>query len=266
MNPAKQFWTLFKFQATVNPFIWFMPVAFGAPLMINLTFSGSYHPNLASLLSVQNLFFVGILGAIALVPERFQFGANTAAWSSGTEFLLTRAVDRPVLFRSKAAFMYLLVLLLPLVGLIHAFSHPDLVIHEYSSQSQQLCLSQLPGSALQADPERGHSPLILIPGGNVIMEAWHVWQFIGCTLVTQMLILTLHPFRFRILIFYALFLSLVFVPLFFQVSDFRDLRPSAMEYLFFLFASHQALFWIVTALTVVLGELWCERRFASLEQ
>ena len=36
MNKTKQFWTLFRFQTTLNPFIWFMPVAFSGTLWIPL--------------------------------------------------------------------------------------------------------------------------------------------------------------------------------------------------------------------------------------
>ncbi len=34
MNKTKQFWALFKFQSTINPFIWFMPLIFGMPSFI----------------------------------------------------------------------------------------------------------------------------------------------------------------------------------------------------------------------------------------
>jgi len=35
---------------------------------------------------------------------------------------------------------------------------------------------------------------------------------------------------------------------------------------FFSFVAHQPLFWFLAALAFILGELWCERRFARLEQ
>jgi hypothetical protein len=34
----------------------------------------------------------------------------------------------------------------------------------------------------------------------------------------------------------------------------------------FTFAAHQLVFWILTALALILGQFWCERRFARLEQ
>jgi hypothetical protein len=36
MNTAKQFWSLFKFQTTLNPVVWFMPFAFFGGLWMPL--------------------------------------------------------------------------------------------------------------------------------------------------------------------------------------------------------------------------------------
>jgi hypothetical protein len=267
MNTTKQFWSLFKFQTTVNPFIWFMPVAFGAPFLITGNFPSSYHPNLSSLLTVQNLFFVGIFGAFVLAPERFLSGATSPAWSSsGTEFLLTRAIDRPLLYRSKAAFFYILVLLMPLIALLQSFKNPDLKVTEYSDVAQQQCLSHVPGSFLEPDPDGSSSPFIVIPQGKILIEEWHFWLFIISVLVVQALILLLYPLRYRLWFFYAIFLSFIFVPDLIDLHHIRDELPSHMERLFFSFAAHQTAFWILAALALILGQFWCERRFARLEQ
>jgi hypothetical protein len=58
----------------------------------------------------------------------------------------------------------------------------------------------------------------------------------------------------------------IFVPLWINLHSSRmDTLPS-MEHLFFTFAAHQAVFWVLTALALILGQFWCERRFAGLEQ
>jgi len=77
MNTPKQFWALFKFQSTINPFIYFFPLVFGVPLLIPLmhsSFGKDYHPSLDTLLMIQNLFFVGMIGAMLVSPEKYQFG------------------------------------------------------------------------------------------------------------------------------------------------------------------------------------------------
>ena len=150
MNTFKQFRTLFTFQASINPFIWLMPVAFGTPLLVpylSHLFSGKFHPSFTILLSNQNLFFIGIIGAMILAPEKFQLGAaNITNSYFGSEFLLTRAIDRPVLFRAKSAVLYLLVLLIPLIGLAQSLRNPDLVVDENEKSVQRLCLAQVPAA------------------------------------------------------------------------------------------------------------------------
>jgi len=266
MNKVKQFWALFKFQTTINPFVSFVLIAFIPPFFLTGAYPLSYHPNLSSLLTVQNLFFVGFLGAMVLAPERFLSGASNATQFSGTEFLLTRALDRPVLYRSRAAFWYILVFLMPLVSLFYSLKNPDLKVTEYSNIAQQLCLSHVPGSTLEPDPSGNRFPLIVIPQGNVLVEKWHFWMFAVTALSVQALLLLLYPFKHRMLIFYTLFMSSIFVPLIFDLHHIREQVPSHMERLFFSFAAHQPFFWILTGLTFVLAQLWCERRFARLEQ
>jgi hypothetical protein len=267
MNKTKQFWALFRFQTTVNPFIWLMPIVFGLPLFITGDFPSSYHPNFSSLLTVQNLFFVGIFGTFVLAPEKFLAGPTHAAFSSsGTEFLLTRAIDRSLLYRSKATFFYILILLIPLITLLQSLKNPDLKVTEYSKLGQQLCLSHVTGSMLEPDPSGNRWPLIAIPGGNVLIEKWHFWLFVIAVLIVQALILLLYPFRYRWLFLYAIFMSFIFVPLLIDLHHIREQVPSHMERLFFSFAAHQTAFWILTGLILILGQLWCERRFARLEQ
>jgi len=91
-------------------------------------------------------------------------------------------------------------------------------------------------------------------------------MFLVALFAVQALILVLYPFKYRLWIFWSLLMSSIFVPLFIDLHHIRDQTPPHMESLFFLFAAHQAAFWILTALTLILGQLWCERRFAQLEQ
>jgi len=270
MNTTKQFWALFKFQTTINPFIWFLPLVFGVPLLLPLI-SGSvaktYHPSFFSLLMNQNLFFVGFIGAMIMAPEKFQFGgSNLISSYYGGEFMLTRAIDRPVLYRVKAVLLFLLVLLLPFVGVLNSVHKPDLIVTEYSKQAQQECLSQVPGSTLLPSEYKKSPPSLLsIPRGNVLVAEWQFWVFLAVAVLLQLLIMVLYPFKYAKFVFWALFFVLIFVPLFDLTHLGKD-QPTFNEQIFFSFASHQTLFWIFTALTFVLSQLWCERRFAQLEQ
>jgi len=207
-----------------------------------------------------------MIGMWALAPEMAQRWGVNSGWSSGTEFLLTRAIDRPVLYRSRAAYFYLLVFLMPLVSLLYSLGSPDLKATEYSKPAQQECLSHVPGSALEPNPSGSLSPLISIPRGKVLVAEWYFWMFAASALIAQALLLLLYSFKHRSFIFYALFTSAAFVPLFIDLHRTHAETTPHLEHFFFFFAAHQPLFWILTALLFIFAQLWCERRFACQEQ
>jgi len=271
MNKTKQFGALFKFQMTINPFIWFLPLVFGIPFFMPLLTgftSKMYHPGFYSLLTNQNLFFVAIFGAMILAPEKFQFGAtNVTSSYFGSEFLLTRAIDRPVLYRAKAALLYLLVLALPCIAIISSLNDPNLIVNEYSKPMQQQCITHVQGSVLMpAELEKGLPPLISVPRGNVLVAEWQFWMLLIAAITLQLFILILYPFKYGKIVFWALCFGLIFIPMFYDLNTIGKNSPSLNERFFFSFAAHQTLFWILTALAFILTQLWCERRFARLEQ
>jgi hypothetical protein len=270
MNKTKQFWSLFKFQTTVNPFIWFMPFAFGMPFFLPLLMvpsSATYHLSLSSIfMSNQNLFFVGIFGAMVLAPEKFQMAAaNLVSTYYGSEFILTRAIDRHVLYRAKAAVLYLLVLTLPCVALANSLRNPDLIVNEYSKVVQQQCLAAVPASTLIPASKKNSQPLILIARGNVLVAEWQLWVMLIAAITLQLFILILYPFKYGKIIFWVLYFGLILVPLFDLTHLGKD-EATDNEQLFFSFAAHQVCSWILIALAFVLTQLWCERRYAQLEQ
>jgi len=268
MNKPKQFWTLLKFLTTINPTIWIMPLAFGVPFYLPLltsSISKTYHPGFMDLFMNQNLFFVVMFGSIVLAPERFQFGASTLTASySGTEFILTRAIDRPVLYRAKAAALYFLVLLLPCLAIATALNNPDLIVSEYSKTVQQECLAQVSGSVLLPAPKNRQPSLISIPRGNILVAEWQLGVYLITALLLQVLILILYPFKYARFAFWALFFGLIFIPVLYDIYGPSNFSTNA--HLFFAFAAHQVLFWIIFAAAFVLAQLWCERRFDRLEQ
>jgi hypothetical protein len=271
MTRTRQFFALFKFQTTINPFIWFVPIAFMTPLVLPLLIghiSDDYHPGFSLLLSNQNMFLIGIFGAMILAPEKFQLGATQMVSTFyGSEFILTRAIDRPVVYRAKAAILYVLILVLPCLGILNALRQPDLVVGESAAAVQQACLSNLPGSDLESAKwdRHGHHSLIAIPRGNVLVAEWQLWVFIVAALVMQVAIMILYPFKYGRILFWAFFFGLIFVPLF-DLTSIRTDMPTINERLFFGFAGNEIVCWGVTAGAVVIGQLWCERWFARLEQ
>jgi hypothetical protein len=272
MNPWKQFWTLLKFQPSINPFILFMPVMFALPLMITHTGNfapGGYHPSLDLALSGQNLFFVGFMGVMWLAPEIFQFGGAAAIYSSGTEFLTTRAVDRPLLYRSRATFFYLLVLTIPMLMFFSALRNPSLQVGEYNKISHDRILAQMAGSIPAPPGSRGRPTEITIPYGNILAQAWVLWMYLVTALGTQALIFLVYPLKYRRTLFWSIYMGFIFLPLFFSLSMLRNVgKPQTLppdESFFFIFAHHQVAVWMLTGLGLILGQLWCERRFARMD-
>lgn len=267
MNKTKQFWSLFKFQAMLNPFIVFMPLMFAMPLGITY-FMGSthgYHPSLELLLSNQNLFFVGFIGVMLLAPEIFQ-GMNSV-YFNGTEFLLTRAIDRPLLYRARISFFYLLVLAVPIVVFITSLRTPELQVSEYRKITHQQILAQIPGSISAPADKHGRSDEITIPNGNILVAGWHLWMFLLAAVGTHALINLIYPLKYRRFIFWAVYLGVIFTPLLGlrNLSSQNELlAPTERAFLFF--ATHQLLLWSFAAASVLISQLWCERRFTGMEQ
>ena len=81
----------------------------------------------------------------------------------------------------------------------------------------------------------------------------------------QWLTVILYPVRFGRAIFWTLFFALVIVPLF-DLTHLGTDQPTTNDQLFFFFAAHQMLYWVLTGSALILSQLWCERRFAQLEQ
>jgi hypothetical protein len=263
MTKSRQFWALFKFLATINPLVWLMPFAIGVPLLLSKASSAAGVPILYSLTATQNLFFVGILGVWALVPEMGQGARGT--WAAGSEFLLTRAVDRPVLYRARAALFYVTICVIPLACLAHSLREPELKFKLYAKSVVQKCLVSVPGSTQAPDPAGSNWSIISAPQGNVLVDSWQLWTFAVTALGIQVLLALVYPWKHRVFIFYAVFLFYVLAPLFAEFLFPRADGASYTNLFFFTFTAHQAAFWIVTAFVLVLGQLWGERRFCRLD-
>jgi len=271
MNSTKQFWTLVKFQFLLNPVMWFWPLIIGVSSLVPFLIErgSTYHSSLSFYFNTnQNFFFVGIFGSMILAPEKFQFSRMKAvAGNSGTEFFLTRAIDRPILYRAKAFLLYALILLLPIGSVIYFLFAPELVVRENSKITTQQVLGHVPGSVLSAVPSTpGLQPNIIIPHGNVLIAEWQVWIFILAIIVLQFLVLVLYPYKFGRTLFWALCYVGLLGPALLPLYQIGKNMPSPPEKLFYFFVEHQPAIWIGTVFALILCQFWCERGFARQEQ
>jgi hypothetical protein len=275
MIPTKQFWTLVRFQYLLNPSLWALPLLVGIisyiPFLIHGSHS-SYHSSLSFFfISNQVFFFVGIFGAMILSPEKFQFGRmRTANYSFNSEFLLTRAVDRPIVYRSRAFLLYALFLLVPIGSMIYFTTAPELVINEYSSALTSKVIDSIPGSHAVAESTSHGQPDIVIPHGRLLLAAWQVWIFLLSLMALQLAVSFLSPYKLGPRIFWVLvYLSLLgpaFLPLFF-IETMKNLPfASVSEGAFFFFVEYQPGIWIGTLMAVVACHFVCEQIFVRQEQ
>jgi hypothetical protein len=267
MNKTKQFWALVKFVVSINPAVFFFPLALAAPYYIPyLTRLRDYHPDLGTQLFNQNTFFVGLIGFFVLAPEIMQTPTVAASWPTGTEFLLTRAVDRHLVLRARSAFFYLLILAIPLCVLFGTLRTPSLQIREYDKVLYKQVLSQIPGSMPLPAERNQRADMITIPNGNALVASWHIWQFLSLAVITQVFVLLISRLKYRRLILFGTYSGLILIPLLAIMRIGRNAEgPSLTESMFFSFVSHQWLIWLTTIAALLLAQLWCERRFANSE-
>ena len=270
MNRAKQFWALVRFQTSINPFLWIFPLAFALPLLIEFQRLPEYHPSLGLLLTDYNQMIIIIVGSMVLLPEVVQFAAAQAGGLGGSEFLLTRAVDRPLVFRARAAFFAFLILLVPILLTLWAVPNPDVQVGEFNRTLHEAILANVPGST--SPPAGPHDEVkpILIPGGNLLVHTWHVGSYLLTLLFTQAVIFLVQPLpaQFRRWIFWAVVLGVGFLPIFEPLAMLAGALHAKVPYheqFFFWYAQHQVLFWVVLVAGALALQAWCERRFARME-
>jgi len=275
MNPTKQFWTLVKFQYVLSPLLWFLPLIAGFSSLIPFLIAkdsanSNYHPDLSLFFFTnQGFFFVCIFGSMIISPEKFQFSRmKSVDGYTGTEFLLTRAVDRPVLCRSRAFLLYLLFLLLPACTVLYFLPAPNLIVRESSKAETQQVLAHIPQTVLVPESNPYMQPSIAIPLGKVLIAEWQLWTMILAILALQFFVFLFYPYKYGPPIFWMICYGSLFVPILLPMRDLGKHAHGVMspaENLFFFFAENQSVAWIGAAFAVVLCQLWCERRFARME-
>jgi hypothetical protein len=271
MNKTRQLLALLKFQAALVPLpiILAFPLALVSPYYIPLFIHVSahpYYPGLEQQLTNQNFFFAGFIGFMLLAPEMMMSTASSAQWPTGTEFLMTRAVDRRLVFRARAVLYYLVVLTLPLCGLPLSLGSPTLRVGESgeTEYQQQQVLDHMAGSTRAEADNYRHE--IIIPNGNPLVQSWRIWSILCLVLGTQIVILLIYPLKYRRFILWGVLAAVVGIPLYLTFSSISKGGGLAFnEVMFFGFVAHQGLVWVFTIAAVLLGQVWCERRFARME-
>lgn len=175
MKTPSQFWTLFRFHALASPWIWFMPLVLGFQGFIGPThFYGDL--NTALIFFNQLSWIPLMLAAMIFLPEFFLGGAWTTVQtqqqvqSFGADFVLTRAVDRPSVFRARGALFWCIIGVSIVSWIVAAAFTPGFTLELSSrsgaAQNAAYYLQHLPGSFIEKTAQNG-DVTIKAPFGNL---------------------------------------------------------------------------------------------------
>jgi len=269
MSTIKQLWTLAKFQLAVTPGVSYLAIGSGfsciAEFVLFVLFRDSKGPtSLDLLISNQLIYFVLIFGSIWLVPNLGGGRKRQSIGAAGTEFLLTRAVDRHLLFRSRSLLFFFLLLIIPLICFAFSLHQPGQKLFESNGSLYQRVMQELPGSMPQAPDTDGKLKYIFLPEGNILIGMWRIWSplFLGITTLSLLTFAQKYkyvwwlfsPLGLVLVIFYCF--PTVFSHGFFGVER-DELDPNTA--FFFFYATHQTLCWLIAIPALFLSLLWYER-------
>ncbi len=176
MKPNDQFFHLFGYLCKASWWIWMMPLAFALQPAVSLMLDSSFSSlNLQSTGLGMLCMMPMMLATMVFAPEIFS-GMNyttpqtqqiAAAYSN--DFLLTRPLDKPVVFSARYAF-YFCALSLPLLILLTlAFTKPGLTmdVPVKNIESVTFYSSHLPDAEVTNKSE--HTVAIHSPKGRVLL-------------------------------------------------------------------------------------------------
>ena len=284
MKKIHQFWTLTKFEIYAITGIYCFPLIFLIPLISTHTAVLRDSVELSLYLQVGETLFIIMAFMLApqlLAPELSFIRSEMITRESGTEFLLTRAVDRTLILRVRSLLYYAVVLIIPLSLLFWSLTNPRLDLKESDAKIYQMMLHQVPGSTqvqrVSGVDVSGHritqsdrKELISIPYGKVMIASWRLWLLAFTIVCTQIFIFLICQFRFQKILYYGVGYGLIFLPIplmiFTDKMNFEFHSSLLSEIAFIHFAGHQLLCWLIAIAAMILGQLWCEKRFSRMEQ
>ncbi len=264
MSKTKQLWTLLRFQLAINRSALLLLMMSGFPYIITVIGSvffsfriKNFTPDLEFLIRNSLVYFVAISAPALLNPDFPQLGKRNTAWESSTEFLLTRAVDRRILYRARALLFYILLLAIPVLGFFAFLRNPNLSLFEYNESIYQQILRHVPGSLPGPPGQNGRDTEIFIHHGYLLITLWRIWLPLCLGALTLSVMTCIGKFKYGWLLFLPFAFALLFFG--FQVSFLHSGTLDLNSTLFFIFASHQSLCWLIAIPTLALSLLWYEQ-------
>ena len=282
MSKTKQLWTLGRFQLAATPWVLILVLGSGLPCFTNLVLSNATNvpASLELLLGNQLIYFVLIFAPQLLVPELGNSGKVdfSKANASGMEFLLTRAVDMNLLYRSRSLLFFFLLLIIPLLGLVASLFHHALRILVSNGSLFHSVLREIPKSIalgpntqdIPRDFLLPNADTIFLPYGNILLGTWYVWLPLCFGIVTLTLLTAGKTFRYFLWVLFPVGCALVVYYSFPSVfspgsTALRGGGLSPNIALFLFYASHESLCWLLAIPALLLSLFWYENETGELK-
>ncbi len=269
MKPLPQFFALLRFHACASPWIWVFPIAFGMQPIIHFWGAGNNWGNLTIALLGSNMMWITpiLFAATVFIPELFVGMQGTTpqthpmAQGFSAEFLLTRAVDRPVIFRSRVVFYWILALIPVLVLLALAAWRPSISIEIplKSPGSGAMYLQSLPGAFVAKTTKT--TEVITSPTGRLAIAGTLALVSVLFTAFGQGFVFAISRFKFKRWIFYTVFIGGIVSPILLMFAN----QERSFENLIFLILNHPVAAVGLTGLFVGAAWLFSSARAKMIE-
>ena len=220
MKPTQQFLALLRFQAFASPRIWIFPVAFSIQPCFSFMIGDTWWGGLFLPLSSSTMLFMipMMVAAFVFTPELWtgMAGANLQAQQNlqgcSADFLLTRAVDRPVVFRARAALFWILVLLPAIFLLAVALRWPSVSIEVPLKPpgAGRVFLETLAGASVTKTTS--YAETIFSPTGRLAIIGTLMLLSIACSAFWQGFVFAISGLKFKRWIFFSAFVGVIGFP------------------------------------------------------
>ncbi len=214
MKPINQFFHLLKYLCTASWWILVLPMAFIVQPMISVLSTSSFSSLMLQTSGVGMMCMMPmLLASMIFAPELFlrmnfttpQTQQMAAAYSM--DFLVTRPLDKPVIFSARYTFYWaaLLVPCLVMIGL--TFTNPSLTVNIPTKNSEEIAFfsSNLPNAEVTEKSE--HRTTLHSPTGRVHLAVSMILLSAGFAAMWPPFVIWLSRQRFRNWIFWIVFLG-----------------------------------------------------------
>lgn len=272
MKPSQQFFALLRYQSSASPWIWLIPIAFGIQPVLILSMGSNWNSLMMPMTSLTMLAVSPIMVAsFVFAAEKMFAGSagltaqtNVQAQSYSPDFLLTRAIDRPILFRARSVLYWVLVILPFLVLLGMAIWKPAMEIEMPLKQPNraEYYLSHLQGAEIVKTTKS--TQVVASAHGNIGLAASMILFCLAAAAIWQAVVFSILKLPFRKFIVFGVFFASIGSGPFLMRSG-RDAAISNPEAAVIWVMNHFVVSAVIVLGLAVASYLYCAARDRQLE-